>query len=397
MSSQSVLKYGSLAVMLVGYTLDTVLVKRATYAAYYPSALTLLAALLGVLVYPLIVACALATGKVTWVQVTIRRRHWWRPLAIGAGFSLHHVLLNVSGGKSSVPGIWILVLGKSIVPMSMLLNMLPKTMDLRYDRFHWLGVVFLLSGVVLTLHHDLYKTALSAKGFSAQIGNIVLIVLAQLPMAASFTFIEVSLKGVMSELFTVALWMWICIFQALASLVLLPLNAALAGKASGGSHHQGMLGNLGDGVWCYVLGQTSVEAPEGTDCTIASFMWWFSILAAFSMNLAMPVSTRYGGAALMWFVRALAIPLTGMLFASPFLMGHYAKYLTFAQVMGLATVAIGVLIFNSREPHNREACSADARGELSFACMGENGSSSTAAGRNVTSGDTLAVDVRSLS
>mmetsp|Transcript_123791 Transcript_123791/g.214612 ORF Transcript_123791/g.214612 Transcript_123791/m.214612 type:complete len:365 (+) Transcript_123791:130-1224(+) len=350
MYSQRVLKYGSLSVMLVGYTLDSVLVKRATYAAYYPSALTVLAAVLGAVVYPVIVVGAFASGKVTWAQVRVPFRDLWMPLVVSAGFSLHHVLLNVAAGKAVVPGIWILVLGKSIVPMSMLLNMFSRTMGLRYDLRHWLGALLLLGGILLTLGQDLAKSAHVAKGLASHIGNMLLIILAQLPLAASFTFIEITLKGVLRDIFTVAFWMWVCIFQVAASLIMLPLSAGLSGS------FREMWPNLGEGMLCYVAGQTPEDAPAGTDCASACGSWWVAILFTFAMNLAMPLSTRYGGAALMWFVRGLAVPLTGMLFASRFLMGLHAKNLSLAQTLGLGVVAAGVLVFNSREPHPRESC-----------------------------------------
>lgn len=350
MYSQRVLKYGSLTVMLVGYTLDSVVIKRATYAAYYPSALTVLAAVLGAMVYPVIVVGAFASGKVTRAQVTMSPKDLWMPLVVSAGFSLHHVLLNVAAGKAVVPGIWILVLGKSIVPMSILLNMSSRTMGLRYDSMHWLGVLLLLGGIVLTLGQDLVKTATATKGFAAHTGNMLLIILAQLPLAASFTFIEITLKGVMREIFTVTFWMWVCIFQVAASLIMLPLSAGLSGS------FREMWPNLGDGMLCYVSGQTPGNAPAGTDCATACANWWVTVFFNFAMNLAMPLSTRYGGAALMWFVRGLAVPLTGILFASSFLMGHHAKSLSLAQALGLGVVAAGVLVFNSREPHQRESC-----------------------------------------
>lgn len=344
------LKYVSLGVMLLGYTVEQVGMKRAATAAYYPAAITLLTAVLGVTVYPFIVFGAVATGRVTRSQVILPLKDMWKPCIIGVAFTLHHLFQNVSAGKKSVPGIWVVVLSKSVVPMSMLLNMLPFTMALRYGLTHWLAVLLLFSGVVLTVKEDLFKEASKLNGRAF---NIFLIVLAQLPLAAAFTFIEVSLKGAMEDFFTVALWMWICIFQAVVSWMVSPLSAALSHKSS---HSVKADSHLVSGMVCYVLGQTPEDAKHGTDCATASTSWWITIIFTFAMNIAMPVSTRYGGAALMWFVRAMSIPLTGLLFTSSYLMGSYATHLTILQVCGLAVVFGGVVLFNSQEASPQKSC-----------------------------------------
>jgi len=342
LSKLEVKKYGSLTVMLLGYTIEQVFTKRAANAAYYPASLTMLTAVLGVAVYPFIIAGAVATGKVTLPQVIIPWKDTWKPAVIGLGFTLHHTLLNVSAGRKSVPGIWIIVLGKSIVPMSMLLNMFPFTFALKYGSRHWVAVLILFGGVLLTLHEDWTGAAVGKNIF-----NIFLIVLAQLPMAAAFTFIEVSLKGAMREIFPVALWLYICVFQAVASWMVTPLSSALSHKGHNQPHHHSPL--VG-GMLCYTLGRTPENAIEGTDCGLAASSWWIFLFFAFAMNIAMPISTKYAGAALMWFVRALSIPLTGLLFASETIMGSYAKQPSILQVIGLAVTAGGILLFNSQEP-----------------------------------------------
>merc|ERR1712048_144589 len=100
--------------------------------------------------------------------------------------------------------------------------------------------------------------------------------------------------------------MWVCIFEFVDSLVLLPLSAVL-------SHlpFSKVWPNLGAGIACYVAGDTLADVDAGTDCKEAQAFWWGSTVFALATNPAMPVSTRYGGAALMWFVRAMAVPVSG--------------------------------------------------------------------------------------
>lgn len=337
---EATLKYGSLLVFLIGTVGDQVLIKRATYSAYFPAALTLLTAIVGIVVYPVIVLGALASGHV-------RRHHilvpLWKPALIAFGFTLHHVLLNVGAASSSVPGIIAMVLAKLVIPVSMLLNMPSFTLALQYQRRHWLSVLLLLFGIVLTVSGPL-RSALLTKGLHNKLGNMLLIALSTVPLAAAFTFIEKHLKEHHRDLFTVALWMWICIFQFFMSILLLPLNAVLSRLPM-----SQMWSDLQQGITCYA-GLHTPHSPKAVDCNVAGTLWWTSLCFSLAYNLAMPVSTRYGGAALMWFVRGMAVPLAGLLFTSTVVMGSHAIPMTWPQVVGLFVVTAGVFMFNSIEP-----------------------------------------------
>merc|ERR1712059_32642 len=154
-------------------------------------------------------------------------------------------------------------------------------------------------------------------------------------------------KQMHPQMFTVALWMWVCIAQVPMSLIMVFLLSLLQGSTSGA-----VCANLLDGMACYVAGLTPASEPAAV-CSKAQTFYLWSLLPGFAFNFAMPVSTRYGGAGLLWFVRAMAVPGAAILFSWTWAMGSYATALSPLQVLGLFFVVGGVVVFNWRYPQNR--------------------------------------------
>lgn len=330
------LKYASLFIFMVGTVGSSVLTKRATYAANFPVALTQLTALVGAVVYPLMVAVAVAMG---WVKIPQLTLPWWKPAAIAVLFVLHHSCLNAGAGGAAVPGVMIGVLVKFVIPFSMLFNMPKATLGVRYGVWHWLSFCVVMAGIAVTVRMGGIPLAPNA------VFQMVLIALSTIPLAAAFTLIEITLTIFHKELLAVALWAWICLCQSLASLALLPLSSWLSGVQL-----NDMLPNLDAGMVCYLRGVNTPANEAHLDCGEAAKCWWLSLLFAFLMNIGMCLSTRYGGATLMWFVRAFTVPLGAVCFAQTALMGSHAVPMTLAQVAGVLVVFAGVLGFNAVEP-----------------------------------------------
>eukprot|EP00928_Gymnodinium_smaydae_P071112 TRINITY_DN54789_c0_g1_i1.p1 TRINITY_DN54789_c0_g1~~TRINITY_DN54789_c0_g1_i1.p1 ORF type:complete len:386 (-),score=39.51 TRINITY_DN54789_c0_g1_i1:68-1183(-) len=336
-------KYGSLCVFLLSTVAEQILNKKIIIAAAYPAALSTLTALVGLVAYPAIIACAYLLGKVTLEQLWLP---FWKPLVIGLCFSLHHMLLNA--GSVGVPGILILVLVKFVLPVSMFASMPSVTLGLRYRWNHWVGLVILFVGIMFTVESQLLQQ-LQMPGLGSKVYSMLLIVASTIPLAASFTFIEVSLVRHHKQLFTVALWMYVCLFQTVFSILLTPItNSLMPGKVKPPSS----LGQTAQQMACYVMGAGS---DASANCSDAMLFWYCGVMFALLVNLAMPLSTKYAGASLMWFVRAMAVPLGGILFASPYIMGAHATALNWREVMGLLVVTCGVLAFNYKEPEKRAA------------------------------------------
>merc|ERR1712232_608173 len=164
-------------------------------------------------------------------------------------------------------------------------------------------MAILLGGVVTTASSQ-FSTFQSVSPTKASI-QAVLVAVSVVPLACAFVCLEMWLKGENKDMFAVAFWMWVCVFMVPVTEILVPVGAALSGVEF--SH---MWTNVYDGILCYVAG-TKHDTSSGNTaaCAEASSFWWGGMIFIFAANVAMPMSTKHGSATLLWFVRALAIPL----------------------------------------------------------------------------------------
>merc|ERR1712151_826289 len=102
---------------------------------------------------------------------------------------------------------------------------------------------------------------------------------------------------------------------------LVPVGALLTGMS-----FEHMWTRLSDGILCYATGVDSDDSNmrKSNTCCEAVFFWYLVLLFTLMSNIAMPLSTKYGSATLLWVVRAICLPLAGLLFASSAVMGKYA-------------------------------------------------------------------------
>lgn len=338
----TLLKYSSLVAFLVGSCSSQVCLKRTTLAANFPAALTQLSGMVGVILYSLIVLIGLLSQRIKLVGVMVPPQ---KPLIVAALFVLHHTLLNVGAGDKSVPGLYIAVLSKSVIPISMALNMM---LGVRYSLKHWFSFAVVIVGVYLTLHGG----ALALEAHT--VWCMTLIVLSIVPLALAFAYIEHTLKQEHPDLWGLALWLWISLFMSLLALTAAPLSAWLQGQPVG---HALPFKKMQQGMQCYIRG-VQAEDMILADCESASRAYWQGAVFEVAMNLGMAVSTRYAGATLMWFVKALTTPLAGICFALPLFMGELARPFTPNQALGLLVVTSGVLLFNSEQPARSKAAEA---------------------------------------
>ena len=339
------IKVVAFVVYFIGTLASTVMGKRTTIAApLYPFALTLLSPLAGLCVYPLIVGALSYAGHMTAEQ---RRVPWWKPCIVGVLFSLYNVLENLGNRGDVVPGPIVLVLMKSIVPITFAASYIVPALRPRYRFTHYAAVVLLLAGIALSLGSELSN--LHGFVLSRSIGFIVLLLVAVLPLAAAFIFIEVQLKHTHPKLHPTAFWMYLCVFEALFGIPLAFLNAKLQGLGM-----SEVWSNAVDGMQCYVAGSPSgaqqlVGSDDNmmdVDCSHAQLWFYLGLIPGFASNLAMPVCTKYGSATLLWFVRALALPAAAVLFSLHFIMGSYATSLSLYEWFGLAVVFGATVLYN---------------------------------------------------
>lgn len=332
------LKYASLLVFLVGSCGSAVSLKRTTYAANFPAALTQLSGTVGLFLYSVMVLLGLLSRQMKLAEVWVPPQ---KPLVVALLFALHHTLMNVGAGGAAVPGLYVAVLLKFSIPMSMALNMY---LGVRYTLWHWLSFGVVTVGIYFTVHGGSLVLQPGAPF------KMMLIIVSIIPMALAFAYVERILKREHPHLWGLALWTWICLFMTLSAFVFLPLSAWLSGEPVG---HKFPLKQMENGLKCYVLG----TQPEGMemDCGVASRFYMQGMIFEVMMNLGMSVSTRYAGATLMWFVKALTTPLAGICFALPLFMGEHAMKFAPVQVLGVLIVTSGVFLFDYQKQSNRTA------------------------------------------
>eukprot|EP00971_Amphidinium_carterae_P051789 1019626-Amphidinium_carterae.1 len=250
-------KFGSLIVLLVSTVACEVLKKQVQIAAPdFPNTITQLMPLAGIVVFPIVVLCALAIGSIPSNAVTV---HWTKPCIIGISFCLHHTLMNLGARGKVVPGALIIALSKLVIPASMVLGMSRRSLGYRYALVHWVAAVVLLVGIFMMAAHSwhplkheerLDDDADLKKNKTLLLMDMALISLSTLPLAFAFVYIEKNLKKVERGLSSMALWMWVCCFQLLTGILLTPITGTFRGM-----EFEATWTELSDGCECLLLGR----------------------------------------------------------------------------------------------------------------------------------------------
>lgn len=335
--------------LFTGTVGSTVLRKKTSIAAApYPFAITLMIPVVGLCIYWAIVAWLLCTGK---LPAERRRVKWYLPAAIGVMFCMHNVLENLGNRGNAVPGPVVLIISKLIVPLSFFGEHIVRRLRKTYSWPHYLAVMMLMAGVAVTVGPGLTDTS-SKDWKSSAAWDIILLIVSVVPLAVAFLLIEWLEKHRHPRLHPTYLWAYVCIFETLVSLPLALASAQLQGLSMSEIPH-----NLGDGLKCLVqglpAGNTNVTLHNGrvvdVNCTDARLFWFGELLPGFAANLALPFCAKYGGATLLWFVRALALPVASLLFSLPALMGAHALKFTGYEVAGLGVVFVSLMLYRHRK------------------------------------------------
>jgi hypothetical protein len=122
--------------------------------------------------------------------------------------------------------------------------------------------------------------------------------------------------------------------------LLAPFNAYMQGIAMGS-----ILDNAVDGLFCMFLGTNVAEDDE---CEGIPKFYMATIVFGCMFNLSMAGSIKEGGATLMWFVRAMTLPVGAAVFTIPAVMGDDATTLTGYEVGGVGVVFVALLLYNVR-------------------------------------------------
>lgn len=275
---------------------------------------------------------------------------WWRHAAIIAFlFSLSNTLNNLGNRGSTVPGALVVVLSRMVVPLSLVLEWTRSRMEaaaVTRTVCTWpkLLAVFLLFGGTAVAMGPLWASIGDADTMMVLERSVELIC-ANIPLALAMNYFEyISKKG---SIDIVKFWLCICVCQTLWGFIPMAyVNAAIQGQAL-----SDVWSDFGKGGLCVMTG----ENPEGdlaSDCSLARLVWFvFTVPSGcvFNMGLAYLSKHPWAGPTTVWFLRAVTVPASGLLFASELLMGPYSSPITGYDVGGLCVVFLALMLYQWKD------------------------------------------------
>lgn len=347
----------SLAVMFVGTVFSAIWAKRTAIAApAFPFAVSILSPISGVVVYTLVVAVGrlLPASSPLHIPANTCSVPWRRAAVVGLLFCAHNVLQNLGNRGAVVPGPVVLVVLKLVVPATVVLTWTPGFRNLRrrLQWTHYAAVSLVLLGAACAVAGLL----LDAQVTKEALLYTAILVVGVVPLAAAFLVVEHVTTLEQPDVNPVYLWACICAFETAAGVPLSVANALMQGL-----EFNLILQNAWQGAACLVAGApagvhnvtTAVHGAAMTayqvNCTAASTFFMAEKVPGFAVNFAFPVAIRFGGATLVWFVRALALPVAAALFGVPALMGADVTESSTWEIVGLCTVFVALLVYRQRD------------------------------------------------
>ena len=374
------IKWAALAVFFVGIVANSVTAKKLSIASSpYPYAQTQTLAFVGCVVYFPVVAVGVVGGCIRRHQLVMT---WWHPVLIGMLFCLHNIFANIGNMGNTVPGELALLLSKFTVVFSMALGELPCFRGVHvYNTLHLTALLVLVAGFIVGVLGEL---SLSVEDVGLFIADVVCLVGATLPLAFAFVFMEKQLRQTSPQLHPTWLWAIVCTVEMAVGFPLIYLNGAVQRLPM-----DCVWWNFWEGLACLAAGidlsavASSVISVEGKNisslvaqapsntawhemCDNATFsgqnntvitvdcpaaMWWFywNFVPGLAFNFAMPVATRYGGATMLWFTRAMALPFAAVFFSLSFIMGPDTTPVTVGEIVSIVIVTAALLIYELAE------------------------------------------------
>lgn len=265
---------------------------------------------------------------------------------ISALFGLYNVMKGECGKGTAVPGI-IVHLTDQLEPLVVMGLAIVSGMRRSFPALQWVAAVVLISATIwYILNH--VEESLDASPF-----QLTLCVTKAVPVGAAFLYVEWILTVSWVSLFPTVLWWWICVFQIFTTLV--PAYFSF----SPGESNEGFFEFIRRGVACYWFGQ------PGTDCSMMPTWNFINVFFGSTMNIAMPVVARYGGAPVLMLVRAVSLPVVAFLFTLPFLSDE-PEDLDLQKILGLASATLALILWAvaSRKSAEQEGAASAPLQEL---------------------------------
>eukprot|EP00698_Gefionella_okellyi_P005085 TRINITY_DN14672_c0_g1_i1.p1 TRINITY_DN14672_c0_g1~~TRINITY_DN14672_c0_g1_i1.p1 ORF type:complete len:399 (+),score=82.76 TRINITY_DN14672_c0_g1_i1:136-1332(+) len=354
-------------VLMLGTIVSTVADKRLSIAiAKYTFAQTELSPLTGFVMYCFIAlfehfGCTAEKSRTesadssTKPVVSLKSARWWITAAsMAVCFSLVNIFHNIGNRGSYVSGAVSVILSKIVVPLSLFLDVLLPVVMIRLCQadqprvkfllWRVVGIVLLLGGTALALAPLWGQSSQSEASLGTVLLCVILLLLANLPLAIGLQIYSRSMSG---RLFSVPIfWASLCVCQTLIGFALIYVNSAIVGIESSAAWS-----NFADGFRC-VFTATNPMGDTTSECQLAPILWFAACApAGCAFNLAMGYLGRdaEGGPTLVWLLRAVALPISGVVFMSSAIMGALATGFSWWEIGGLLIVFVALVVYSGGE------------------------------------------------
>jgi hypothetical protein len=263
--------------------------------------------------------------------------NWWLLAAqIACCFSLHNVLNNVGNRGNVIPGPVVLILSKLVVPVSLVFEGTER------DRLKYkiVGILLLFAGTAIGTSSLFQSFGAHETAFDIAL-RIGLIALSNIPLAGGLMIWRNKVKKY-ARISVPQFWMSLCVCQVVIGFVLIYLNAWLQEISA-----QTAWQNFADGMYCIFNAKNPV-GDEDSECRIAPFLWFVLDLpmgCIFNISMATIAKDPEAGPTIVWVLRTVALPISGILFNSYALFGKYATEFTVWELGSLAVVLIGLIVY----------------------------------------------------
>eukprot|EP00753_Platysulcus_tardus_P016082 PLAT5399.4.p1 GENE.PLAT5399.4~~PLAT5399.4.p1 ORF type:complete len:469 (-),score=119.19 PLAT5399.4:17-1300(-) len=237
------------------------------------------------------------------------------------------------------------VLSQVVLPFNMLGSLC--FLRTKYLKVHYIGAILVIYGVMVKLIPDLFfnksgRTALCVHDCG---GWIVLLILAQVPAAASNVYKEIALKDAAVDMDVWYLNAWIAIFQLFWGLLSFPLISV------GAVNHNprpvaALFSYIRDATTCF-FGQNAIAAD--THCSGTIWVFLVFLMFNFTYNQLMLYVFKAGSSVLFVVASAVRLPLVDLLLLSSFVAGPSRAFFTVYDGFALFILVLAIFIYYSEK------------------------------------------------
>eukprot|EP01012_Entosiphon_sulcatum_P056325 TRINITY_DN79968_c0_g1_i1.p1 TRINITY_DN79968_c0_g1~~TRINITY_DN79968_c0_g1_i1.p1 ORF type:complete len:415 (+),score=60.96 TRINITY_DN79968_c0_g1_i1:44-1288(+) len=263
-------------------------------------------------------------------------------VVIGLCFALFNMLQNVGASGTAISGSFVLLTQKLLALFSVALATLIRftkvntRIQMTFDWMQWIAVALLVVGIV-----PVYLT--ESAGLNFDLFRFMLLVISVVPLSGGFLYVEHLLKTLYPTLNVIVLWFWATLFQ---SILLIPLGMLMVELNAEIFAGQKFWPNFKAALICLYQAENTAD---NDDCDGVPIYGTLALVFSILMNIAMPSATRLGGAARMWLVRALSLPMATFMFTMKWLMGSdYSQTLKPSDLVGLGLVMLAMGMYEHK-------------------------------------------------